>query len=63
MKGYDEWILDERKHRLVDSEWEINIAIYMEYLNLQGYIIPVEKLMEGIASSRMAAISADLELM
>jgi|LWDU01.1.fsa_nt_gi hypothetical protein len=63
MKGYDEWILNERKHRLVDSEWEINIAIYMEYLNLQGYIIPVEKLMEGIASSRMAAISADLELM
>lgn len=63
MKGYDDWILDERKTRLIESEWEINIAMYMEYLNYHEYTIPVEKVMDGIASSRMAAISADLELM
>ena len=61
MMHYDEWIAEAQSLRLIPSEWEVNIAMYMEYLNKHGYVIPVETVMEGMASSRMSAISADLE--
>ncbi len=61
MMHYDEWIVEAQSLKLLPSEWEVNIAMYMEYLNKHGYIIPVEIVMEGMASSRMSAISADLE--